>query len=418
MSSFAVPLSGLNAANTALDIVSNDLANMSTTGYKDNTVSFYDLLSQSVGGGSLQVGGGVSATQSQAQFTQGSIQQTGGAFDGAIQGNGLFVLQNAAGGTEYTRAGNFQLNADGQLVTGNGQFVQGWSSVGGVINTSGAIGGITVPSNSLQTPSATTQFSLSMNLQADATVGTSAASFSAPIQVVDSLGQTHDLTVNFTETAANTWTYTVTVPGQDLTAGTAGTPSQLATGSLAFDGNGNMITPAPPGQVAIKITGLADKASDMNITWNLFDSNNNPTITQFAAASTLSGSTQNGIAAAQVTQVSLSNGGSIVAQFSNGDTQVIGQLALASVSNPNTLISVGDSNFEVGPNTATPVVGVPGTGSLGTIEGGSLETSNVDIATEFTNLIVYQSFYQANSRVISTQEALIQDLLNIGPQQA
>jgi flagellar hook protein FlgE len=179
-----------------------------------------------------------------------------------------------------------------------------------------------------------------------------------------------------------------------------------------------MITPAPPGQVAIKITGLADKASDMNITWNLFDSNNNPTITQFAAASTLSGSTQNGIAAAQVTQVSLSNGGSIVAQFSNGDTQVIGQLALASVSNPNTLISVGDSNFEVGPNTATPVVGVPGTGSLGTIEGGSLETSNVDIATEFTNLIVYQSFYQANSRVISTQEALIQDLLNIGPQQA
>ena len=285
MSSFAVPLSGLNAANTALDIVSNDLANMSTTGYKDNTVSFYDLLSQSVGGGSLQVGGGVSATQSQAQFTQGSIQQTGGAFDGAIQGNGLFVLQNAAGGTEYTRAGNFQLNADGQLVTGNGQFVQGWSSVGGVINTSGAIGGITVPSNSLQTPSATTQFSLSMNLQADATVGTSAASFSAPIQVVDSLGQTHDLTVNFTETAANTWTYTVTVPGQDLTAGTAGTPSQLATGSLAFDGNGNMITPAPPGQVAIKITGLADKASDMNITWNLFDSNNNRTSADLYRAS-------------------------------------------------------------------------------------------------------------------------------------
>ena len=110
MSSFSVPLSGLNASNTALDIVSNNLANLNTTGYKDSTVSFSDLLSQSVGGGALQIGGGVAATNSQAQFSQGSITQTGGAFDGAISGNGLFLLQNTAGGTEYTRDGAFQLD--------------------------------------------------------------------------------------------------------------------------------------------------------------------------------------------------------------------------------------------------------------------------------------------------------------------
>jgi flagellar hook protein FlgE len=418
MSSFSVPLSGLNASNTALDIVSNNLANLNTTGYKDNTVSFSDLLSQSVGGGALQIGGGVAATNSEAQFSQGSITQTGGAFDGAIQGNGLFVLQTTGGGTEYTRDGSFQLDKNGNLTTGTGQFVQGWSAVNGVINTSGATGNITIPSNSLQTPSATTQFTLSMNLQAGAAVGTPAGSFSAPIQVVDSLGETHTLTVNFTETAANAWNYTVTIPGADLTAGTPGTPSQLATGSIAFNSNGVLTTPAPPAQVNVKATGLTDGATDLNINWNLLDANGNPTITQFAQASTLSGSSQDGIPAAQVTQVSLANGGGIVATFSDGDTQVIGQLALASISNPDSLISVGNSNFQVGANTATPVVGVPGTGALGTIQGGSLETSNVDIATEFTKLIVYQSSYQANSKVISTQDALIQNLLNIGPQNA
>ncbi len=418
MSSFSVPLSGLNASNTALDIVSNNLANLNTTGYKDSTVSFSDLLSQSVGGGALQIGGGVAATNSQAQFSQGSITQTGGAFDGAISGNGLFLLQNTAGGTEYTRDGAFQLDKNGNLVTGTGEFVQGWSAVAGVINTSGPTGNITIPSNSLQTPSATTQFSLDMNLEAGQAVGSTNATFSAPIQVVDSLGQTHDLNVTFTETAAGAWNYTVTIPGQDLTAGTAGTPSQVATGSIAFDSNGNLMTPAAPGQVPIKITGLADGATDLSMNWNLYDANGDSTITQFAQASTLSGTSQDGIQAAQVTQVSLANGGGIVATFSDGDTEVVGQLALASISNPDSLMAVGNSNFEVGPDTATPVVGVPGTGALGTIQGGSLESSNVNIATEFTKLIVYQSSYQANSKVISTQDALIQNLLNIGPQNA
>ena len=249
--SFSIALSGLTADTDALDIVGNNLANLNTTGYKDTTASFYDLLAQTAGGGAIQIGGGVSATIGQSQFTQGSIQLTGGSFDAAIQGNGFFVVQDSAGDTLYTRAGNFQLSANGTLETATGQNVQGWMATNGAVNTSGAVGNIVIPANALSTPTATTEFSANMNLQANATLNTSAATFSAPIQVVDSLGATQTLTATFTETAANTWSYSITIPGQDVTGGTAGTPSQLATGALDFDSNGDLKTPAPPDRKSV-----------------------------------------------------------------------------------------------------------------------------------------------------------------------
>lgn len=411
--SFSIALSGLNADAAALDVVGNNLANLNTTGYKTSTVSFYDLLAQSIGGGAIQIGGGVSTTFSQREFSQGSIQLSGGAFNAAVQGNGFFILNDTAGNVLYTRAGNFHLDKDGNLVTGNGQKVQGWSPANGVINTSGPVGDITMPSNSLHQPVATQNFSLNLNLQSDAVVGQTNATFAAPIQVVDSLGTTHTLTVTFTKTAANAWDYKVEIPGEDLTSGTAGTPTSLTNGSIAFDSDGKLTTPAPPGQVAVAVTGLADGASDMNINWNLLDANSVPTITQFAQPSAMSATTQDGVQAAQITQVALANGGSIIAHFSDGTQQVVAQIALAAIANPESLVSVGQSNFEIGADTATPVVGAAETGSRGSIQGGALESSTVDIAREFTNLIVYQRSYQANSRVISTLDEITQDLLSL-----
>jgi flagellar hook protein FlgE len=415
MSSFSIALSGLNADSAALDVVGNNLANLNTTGYKDSTVSFYDLLQQSVAGGSTQIGGGVSAPQTERVFTQGSITATGGNYDAAIQGNGFFVVQDPSGNTLYTRAGNFSLNATGDLVTATGQVVQGWTAQNGVVNTSGPTGNITIPSNALQTPSATQNFSLSVNLNAAGVVGQSSGTFSAPIQVVDSLGVTHDLNVTFTETAPGSWNYEVDIPGADVTSGTAGTPSAVANGTLTFDANGNLTSPAAPAQVQIPITGLSDGANDLNLNWNLATESGagTPVITQYAATSAISASSQDGVPASQVTQVSIANGGAITAQFSNGNQVVIGQLALASVSNPDSLIAVGQNNYEVGADTATPVVGVPGTGTLGTVEGGALEDSTVNIATEFTNLIIYQNSYEANSKVISTLDQMTQNLLNL-----
>jgi flagellar hook protein FlgE len=415
LSSFSIALSGLKADSSALDVVGNNLANLNTTGYKDSNVSFYDLLQQSVAGGSAQIGGGVSAPQTERVFSQGSIQTTGGSFDAAIDGNGFFVVQDPSGATLYSRAGNFQLDSKGDLITATGQFVQGWSAQNGTVNTSGAIGNISIPSNALQVPSATKNMSLSLNLNAAGVVGQPSGTFSTSIQVVDSLGVTHDLSVTFTEASAGNWNYEVDIPGADVTSGTPGTPNPVATGSLTFDSNGNLTAPTAPAQVAVAITGLSDGASDMAINWNLATENGTgtPLVTQYAATSAVSASTQDGVPASQVTQVSIENGGAITAQFSNGNQVVVGQLALASVSNPDSLIAVGQNNYEVGADTATPVIGVPGTGTLGTVEGGSLEDSTVDIATEFTNLIVYQNSYQANSKVISTLNTMTQDLLQI-----
>jgi len=416
MSSFSIALSGLTADSAALDVVGNNLANLNTTGFKDSTVSFYDLLQQSVAGGSTQIGGGVSAPQTERLFTQGSIQSTGGNYDAAINGNGFFVVQDPSGNTLYTRAGNFNLDAKGDLVTATGQFVQGWSAQNGVVNTSGPTGNITIPSNALQTPSATKNMALTINLNAAGVAGQPTGNFTAPISVVDSLGVTHNLSVDFTEgTTPGTWTYNVTIPGADLTAGTPGTPSSVATGTLTFDSNGNLTSPTAPAQAPIAITGLTDGASDMNINWNMATQNGagTPLITQYSAASTESAAVQDGVPASQVTQVSIANGGAITAQFSNGNQLVVGQLALASVSNPDSLIAVGQNNFEVGADTATPVVGVPSTGTLGTVEGGALEASTVDIAKEFTSLIVYQNSYQANSKVILTLDQLTQALLQL-----
>jgi flagellar hook protein FlgE len=415
MSSFSIALSGLTAASDALDVVGNNLANLNTVGYKDSTANFYDLLQQSIAGGSTQIGGGVSAPQTEAIFSQGSIQSTGGNYDAAINGNGFFVVQDPSGTTEYTRAGDFELNAAGDLVTNTGQVVQGWTSQNGVLNTSAPIGDITIPSDALQTPSATQNMSLSLNLNAAGVVNAPTGTFTAPITVVDSLGVSHDLSVVFTEQSPGTWGYSVNIDGGDLTGGTAGTPSSVATGTLSFDANGNLTSPAAPAQIPITISGLADGANDMNINWNLAteDGNGTPVVTQYAAASAVSASNQDGVPASQVTQVSIANGGAITAQFSNGNQVVIGQLALASVSNPDSLISVGENNFQVGADTATPVIGVPGTGTLGTVEGGALESSTVDIATEFTNLIVYQNSYEANSKVISTLDQITQNLLNM-----
>jgi flagellar hook-basal body protein len=281
-------------------------------------------------------------------------------------------------------------------------------------------GNIVIPAGALTAPTATTNMALNLNLDAAATVGTPDASFSSPIQVVDSLGTTHVLTVNFTETAANTWSYNVTIPGADVTGGTAGTPFPLAgaTGTLTFNSSGNLITPAPPppatnGVVPIAIPGLTDGAKDMAINWALYTPTGQPNITQYAQPSATASNTQDGLQAAGLVHVTLTNGGQIIAQYSNGEQSTIAQISLASISNPDTLVAEGQNSFQLGPGTAPPAVGVPQTGGRGQVLGGSLESSTVDIATEFTRLIVFQRSYEANAKVITTTDTLTQDTINL-----
>ena len=412
MSSFSTALSGLLANTTALNVVGDNLANMNTQGFKSDQVMFEDAMSQATA--SLQVGAGVGSTTTTRNFAQGSLQTTNGPLDAAIQGSGFFIVQDSAGNTMYTRAGGFNINGAGQLVTATGDLVQGWTASNGVLNASGPVSSITVPLVSSQAPTATTTMTLDANLNASSATGTT---FSVPIQVVDSLGDSHTLSVNFTKSGANAWGYTVTIPGADLKGGTSGTNTSIANGTLTFDASGNLTAPKPTDPpVAVKTTtGLADGATDLNISWQLFGNSGNTLVTQYALASASTGTTQDGVQPAQVTGISFQNGGALVASYSNGKQSTIAQVALASVSNPDSMIATANNKYVLGPGTLAPSVGAAGTGERGNIVAGSIEASNVDMATEFTNLIVYQRGYEANSKVVTTINQMDQTLLAMNP---
>jgi flagellar hook protein FlgE len=410
---FSTALTALNATSTAIDVVGNNLANLNTVGYKSTDLNFHDLMSQSmgVGQGAAQTGMGVGQVGTVGNYTQGTIQTTNGSMDAAIQGNGFFVVKDASDQTLYTRDGSFQVDATGNIVTATGETVQGWSAVNGSVNPNGPVGGLSIPIGSLGSSTATSTMSLNVNLNAQVAKTDAGASFSAPIQVIDSQGASHTLTVDFTKTDTNTWGYKVAIPAADLGSGGDTT---LASGTMTFDANGNLKSPAASdAPQSVKITGLADGAADMNISWNLFDSKGNSDITQYAEASGVGNTTQNGSAASQVTSVSMQNGGLLVANYSNGQQGTVGQLALASIPNPDSLLSVGDNDLKASSFTGSITVGAAGSGGRGQIVAGSTESSNVDIATEFTKLLTYERSYQAASRVITTSDQLLQDTVNL-----
>lgn len=408
---FTTALSALNADVTAIDIVGNNLANLNTVGYKSDTVQFYDLISEQLGGTSSanSVGTGVSPAQALKQFVQGSIQTSNGPLDAAISGDGFFVVKDNIGRTLYTRAGDFQLAADGSLLTATGENVQGWMATGGQINLSAPMGNVVVPVNGVVPATPTGNLSLTANLDARPDVGATGASFSSPVQVVDSQGATHILTFSFTKTGVNAWSYTVTIPAADLKGGS----NQIATGNLTFDANGQLLTPNQAnGSIPLKITGLVDGASDMTVNWNLYNGTT-PLLTQFAQNSGVSGTQQDGFQAGQISKISMGTDGIIIATYSNGQTAPIAQLALASIRNPESMISVGNNNFQPTIETAAPAVGAADSGGRGTIQGGALETSTVDVAAQFTQLMSFQRSYEAASKAITTTDQMLQTLISL-----
>jgi flagellar hook protein FlgE len=417
--SFSTALSALNAQSTAIDVVGNNLANLNTPGYKTSTVYFRDLVTQSLGAGlgETQVGFGTDRPLTIRQFTQGAIQASTGLLDAAIQGDGFFVVRGDNGNLLYTRAGNFQVDLQGNLKTNTGETVQGWTTTDpttGMVNTSGAVGDVVVPVGSVKAPVATTSFTVDLNLNAAAPANAT-STFSTPMKVYDSLGASHVLTITFTKTDSNVWQYDISIPGAEMSDGTAGTPYPIdgASGTLTFGSDGRLADPAADAPVEFDIPGLTSGASDMHVAWKLFQDNGADRLTQFGQASAVSANAQNGSAAAQLVRVGLSDGGKILAQFSDGQQVMVGQVAMASIRNPESLIAAGNNNYQTSARTASAAVGVPGTGGRGTIIGGAIEASTVDIAREFTNLIVLQRGYQANSRVITTVDEMSQDTINL-----
>jgi flagellar hook protein FlgE len=415
--SFSAGLSGLNANSTYLSVVGNNLANINTIGFKSSSVSFGDLVSQTVGGTSInpmQVGLGVVTGAISPVFSQGSIENSREATNVAIQGAGFFQVTSGTR-TAYTRAGNFSFDSAGALVTPDGWRVQGYTQVNpatGAIVTTGQPTDIVIPPGVLRPPSATTSFRTLINLDANATIDATNPEYTTSVQVYDALGSPHVITMNFNRTAAGAWTYTATVPAVDVT-GVAGAPVTLSTGTLTFNGSGILTAPAAD----ITINGpatWANGAAPNNFTWDIFPPpSNTPAITSFASPSANPSISQNGSSAGQIDNITINGSGEIIATFGAGQTVNVGQLALANFNNPKGLVKMGSNRYGESQAAGLPSVGTAGTGGRGTIIGSALESSNVDIAQEFTQMILAQRGYQANSRSITVADEILVETLQL-----
>jgi flagellar hook protein FlgE len=413
MPNFSIPLSGLTAESTALSAIANNLSNQNTVGYKDTTVLFSDLFYQQLGstgsGDPIQVGAGTEVGSMPSLFTQGSVEATGVPTDVAIQGSGFFAVQSSSGVISYTRAGDFSVNASDFLVTSQGQQVLGYPAVNGVVNTGAGVAPLQLGAGTISPPTATSNVQLTTNLNAAANVGDT---FSTPITVYDSLGASHVLTFNYTNTGPGAWTYTITIPAADV--GATGNPVQVATGNLVFNSSGQLTTPAA------NVTGItigppntgvfADGAAPLAFTWQLYN-NGTGLLTQVAAPSSTSSTNQNGAGSGSLVNFSIGSDGTITGSFSNGKTQTLGQVALATFANNDGLQLQGNTDYTPTLASGQAVLGAPGTGGRGTLSGGALEESNVDIATEFANLIVAQRGFEADAKAVTTFDQITQDTI-------
>jgi len=425
MASFSIPLTGLNADSKALNTIANNLANMNTTAFKSQSTQFSDLFYQQLGstgaGDPIQVGAGTQVSTNETDFSQGSITSTGNATDVALSGSGFFVVGDGSGSLEYTRAGNFSLTSAGALVTTNGLSVMGYPAVNGVVNTNAPLCSVEIPVGQVQQPRATTSLNMTANLDATATT-TPDTTFPAQVTVYDSLGVAHIATVTYTKTSPNTWDYSAALPSSDLSS----TTSAPVTGTMMFDANGNLASVTTGGvtspvgtgigevsSIPVTFTGLSDGAADLNMQWNLLGSGGTPSIGQVNAASVVSATTQDGYAPGQYQSFSIGSDGTVTASYSNGQKQIVGQLALANVTNVQGLQMLGNGDYATTRASGTASISTSGTAGLGALQDGAIEASNVNISAEFSNLIIAQRAFEANSKAVTTFDTVTQETINM-----
>jgi len=382
-------ITGLRAHQTLMDVVSNNISNVNTTGFKSSSVVFEDTLSQLVksagastgalgGVNPAQVGLGVQLGGISTNFGQGSAQNTGKSTDLMIQGDGFFVVRH--GGEQlYTRNGSFSFDTNGRLVTGDGSVVQGWMGAAGAINTNGAVSDIQLPIGTLLPATPSSAVTVNGNLSADSA---STAPITASIGGYDVQGNSLTLSATFTRLSPTSWSVSV--------SDGAGT---TAVQQIDFAANGSNPSPTTVtvGAITFDLTG----------------------ITSYAGSSTVSAVQQNGAGMGSLQSFSITPDGTLVGVFSNGLKEPLAQLCTASFNNPPGLERVGDSMYRGTINSGAQQLGQPGSSGRGTLQGGALEMSNVDLAQEFTNLVIAQRGFEANSKVITTSDELLQDLVNL-----
>jgi flagellar hook protein FlgE len=421
-SAFYSSLSGLSSNASALGVIGNNLSNLNTIGFKASSTSFQDLFNTALGGTGtggngdpMQIGLGTGLAAVSQDFSQGSPQATGNVTNMALQGDGFFTLQSPSGAALYSRAGQFSINKGGFLVDPNGNSVMGWNAVNGVVNANGTPVPVFLNPGATSPPAPTTTISNTTNLDSASAAGTT---FTAPIPVFDSLGASHNILITYTATATTgTWDVSATTDG-GATATLAGFPVDAVTGKpcVIFNNNGTLKTPAVGTATTITLAGWTDGAANQAVTWNLWTGAGaaaSASLTSYAQSSGTTATSQNGYAAGSVDSMSVDQNGNIIGTFTNGQTMTMAQVAISTFSNQNGLSLQAGNTWSTTLASGAANVGAANTGGRGTTLGSNLESSNVDVATEFTNLIINQNGYQANSRVITTTDTLLQTIISM-----
>ncbi|WP_435218603.1 flagellar hook protein FlgE [Luminiphilus sp. nBUS_07] len=407
---FSTAISGIKAAQANLDVVSNNIANASTVGFKASRAQFAEIYANSVSGGS-NAGQGVELTEIRADFSQGSLDFTGSGLDLAISGNGFFIVSNG-GASEYTRAGSFLVDRDGFLTNESGNRLQGYQgNTDGVIT--GELGDLFIDTT-LVDPKVTSKVTITSNLDSrEATPATTPFASTDPTSynsttsttIYDSLGNSHVLQLYYVKTAtANTWDVYTSVDG-----GTPPAATQISfdpDGTLAAASN-NSIAITTPAAELLSAAGVATGAADLTYTVDILAT------TQLGTDFSVNSATQDGYGAGQLISFEFDDTGTAFARYTNGQSRAIGQVALASFRNNNGLQPVGGSNYVESFGSGSPNIGVPGNSGRGDIQASAVEQANVDITQELVNLIVAQRNFQANAQVISTEDQATQAVINL-----
>ncbi len=402
MSSIYTGVSGMQANQYAIDVIANNIANLNTIGFKASRVSFQEALTQtmagsgSIGTSPMQIGMGVATGSINIAMTQGNLRQTGDTRDLAMVGDGFFVVGDDTS-QQYTRDGVFQLDAHNRLVmASNGLSVRGWQAdryTGELNTTASAPGEITIPIGSLYAVP-TSNAKLGGNLDASAAVG---GKMSLSFDIYDSLGTSHAVTVEFTKTAAGTWSWAATSPD----AATGSTPG---TGTLTFDEHGRLASGT--GALSLDLTNANGATSPIDFTIDF------SAISQLDGTGSVQAMGQDGLPMGIMQNFAIGEDGVIYGSFSNGASRVVGQLAVARFANPAGLSNTGNNLWNVSLNSGPSLV-QPASASGSKVRSGFVEMSNVDLSTEFANMIVTQRAFQANSRSITSADEMMQEVLQL-----
>lgn len=395
--SFNIALSGLDATSTELNTISHNIANASTYGFKGARTEFAAVYN------GMQPGGVEVASISQNFDKNGSVSGTGRAMDLAINGNGFFVTKDSAGQLLYTRSGVFGTDKDNYVIGNTGAKLQGYSVDGNNNLLTGATGDIKISTSSLAAK-ATDKMEFIANLDAtnsivDQTVNpfdpnnTDSFNSSYTTKVYDSQGKPHTVTQYFTKTADNAWEVNVQVDGG------AGAVSTVA---MTFNPDGSIATPTGAYNVSFPAAGANPMSIDIDLSGS----------TQFGTGFGVSTNNPNGYTSGELAGVRVEDNGMVYATYTNGQSQLQGQVVLADFANPQGLSKVSGTAWTQSFSSGAPVMGVPGSGTLGDLTPGALEGSNVDLTSELVNLMTAQRNYQANAKTISTNDKLTQALFN------